>query len=139
MAGDETLAAAAAILQGFAVDPAITSNNNANTAPSSSSSSSFFSSLSSTSVPSLDFLSSTSSRSTNGCDQKTPKLPGDHSPAKAAFEHELGALVRRVRHLESNVSSSLSFSPLPPLLFGLFSFPNIDSKTAAISTTPSKS
>lgn len=113
MAGDETLAAAAAILQGLAVDPAITTTNpnpNTTTAPSSSSSSSFFSSLSSTSVPSLDFLSSTSSRSANGCDLKTPKLPGDHSPAKAAFEHELGALVRRVRHLESNVSCPLSLS-----------------------------
>ncbi|CRL21574.1 unnamed protein product [Penicillium camemberti] len=33
-------------------------------------------------------------------DAKSSKLPGEHSPAKVAFEAELEALISRVHHLE---------------------------------------
>jgi osomolarity two-component system sensor histidine kinase NIK1 len=125
MAGaDETLAAAAAILQGLAREPR-TATTSTTTAPSSSSSSSYFSSAattissasSNTQPLTFDFRSSstapycsssavpTTSHSANGVDIKLPKLPGESSPAKAAFENELGALVRRVRLLESQTVS----------------------------------
>lgn len=71
---DDTLTAAAAILQNLARE-----------APSSGS-------------PSFDF--NFSPHSTNGVDTKIPKLPGDPSLAKVAFENELEALVRRIHRLE---------------------------------------
>lgn len=82
MAGaEETLAAATAILHGLARE-----------APGTASSS-----------PPFDFQFS--HPSANGCEAKSTKLPGDPTPAKAAFEKELEALVRRVHHLEfQNVS-----------------------------------
>ncbi|RAH40329.1 putative two-component osmosensing histidine kinase (Bos1) [Aspergillus brunneoviolaceus CBS 621.78] len=74
MAGaDETLAAATAILRELARE--------------------------SPGAPPFDFEFSHTS-STNGCDSKVAKLPGDKSAAKVAFEQELEALVRRVHHLE---------------------------------------
>jgi osomolarity two-component system sensor histidine kinase NIK1 len=90
MAGaDETLAAAAAILRGLARE-----------GPRSGS------------APPFD--SQTLHASSNGYDTKLTKLPGDASPAKAAFETELEALVRRVQQLESQaVSHQTSPGTLP--------------------------
>ncbi|KGO41233.1 CheY-like superfamily [Penicillium expansum] len=76
---DETLVAATAVLQNLARDESI---------PGSSS-------------PPFDFQLS------NG--NKSAKLPGEHSPAKAAFEAELEALVRRVHHLEFQAVSHHNF------------------------------
>ncbi|KAJ5601438.1 hypothetical protein N7510_010972 [Penicillium lagena] len=71
-AADETLAAATAVLQNLAREEPT---------PGSSS-------------PPFDFQFPVS----NGT--KSARLPGEPSPAKAAFESELEALVRRVHHLE---------------------------------------
>ncbi|EAU29725.1 hypothetical protein ATEG_09534 [Aspergillus terreus NIH2624] len=86
MAGaDETLAAAAAILQGLARE-----------SPSGT-------------APPFDFQFSLPPA--NGYDAKISKLPGDPSPAKAAFESELEALVRRIHHLEFQTVSHQPSSP----------------------------
>jgi hypothetical protein len=87
---DDTLTAAAAILQNLARE-----------APSSGS-------------PSFDF--NFSPHSTNGVDTKIPKLPGDPSLAKVAFENELEALVRRIHRLEIQTVSSPSTSGFTPVL-----------------------
>lgn len=76
---DETLVAAAAVLQNLARDESI---------PGSSS-------------PPFDF------QLANGT--KSAKLPGENSPAKEAFEAELEALVRRVHHLEFQAVSHHNF------------------------------
>lgn len=76
---DETLVAATAVLQNLARDESI---------PGSSS-------------PPFDFQLS------NGT--KSAKLPGENSLAKAAFEAELEALVRRVHHLEFQAVSHHNF------------------------------
>lgn len=85
--GDETLAAATAILQGLATEVPRT--------PSSSAPSDV-----DASCPSV-----------NGFETKI-KLPGESSPAKEAFEKELEALIHRIHLLEERAVSALfQFSP----------------------------
>lgn len=86
---DETLTAAAAILQNLARE-----------APSSGS-------------PSFDFTFSP--HSTNGVDS-LPKLPGEPSLAKVRFENELEGLVRRIHRMEVQTVSQPIFQK-PSLCF----------------------
>lgn len=88
--GDETLAAATAILQGLAREVPRT---NASSPPSSD--------------------QEGSSPSANGFETKRIKLPGESSPAKAAFEKELEALTRRIHLLEQKAVSVPTIPPLP--------------------------
>jgi osomolarity two-component system sensor histidine kinase NIK1 len=83
---DETLAAAATILQGLARDGILTDD---------------------TPPPSNNHIITT-----NGFDSKKLKLPGESTPEKQAFESELEALVRRVHDLELEVVSH-SIRPYP--------------------------
>lgn len=81
---DDTLAAAAAIIQGLAKD-----------VPESAA---------------LPFNGNKTSQPANGVDLAKIKLPGDDSEAKAALEKELSALVQRVNTMQTFVVSLVLFS-----------------------------
>jgi hypothetical protein len=86
---DETLLAAAAVVQGLAKDipPSPLPSFNNNHKPG---------------------------QAANGCDVAKIKLPGDESDGKAALERELAALISRVSTMQSFVVSFLDVVPVLP-------------------------
>ena len=109
---DETLHAAAAIVQGLAKDApppfhARNNNNHNSNKPSTT--------HSSTSTP-------TSASTANGYDVPKVNLPGEDCEGKAALEKELAALISRVGNMQSFVVSRRPGLLSDSSLFFFFSF-----------------